>query len=212
MMKKIKNNLIGKRFGKRVVLAQAPHKKGRVRWRVLCDCGYECEVLTQSLKRTNGCVWCSHKGDRPYRRLRPFEAQYNNFKKRARFKVKITYEQFAHLAEQKECHYCNAEVIWSEWRTQHSRGGAGSILDRKDYKQGYSIENVAVCCARCNYAKGTHFSYSEWKEIGSLVKGWGKRCVQPVTPLALLQKEIELENGIIDKDKQHEEGERHEDI
>lgn len=187
----IKKDLTGLRFGSRKVLCLAKNKKGRVRWSVLCDCGYKSEVLTQSLHKTKNCVWCAHKGERPYRRLRPFEAQYNNFKTRARFPVHITYEQYAELAKQKKCHYCDAEVVWSEYRRSGKKGGSGSNLDRKDYRKGYSLDNVAVCCGRCNYAKGTHFSYEEWKEIGSLIKSWGDRPVQPVTPLANLQKELE---------------------
>jgi len=202
MSGKIKKDLTGERFGRRIVIGRALNRKNHVYWNVVCDCGYTSEVLRQSLEKSSGCRWCSHKEDRPYRRLRPYEAQYNIFKSRARFLIEISYEQFAILAEQKQCHYCDAEIIWSEYRRADKRGGSGSNLDRKDYKQGYSLNNVVVCCGRCNYAKGTHFSYKEWKVIGSVIKKLPKSKKQPITPqsgrsLANLEKELENDKKTI---------------
>ena len=47
----------------------------------------------------------------------------------------------------------------------------------------YYMDNVVVCCGRCNYAKNDHFSYGEWKQIGALIRSW--------RALALLEKELE---------------------
>lgn len=200
MSGKIKKDLVGKRFGRRVVTGRAPNRKNHVYWFTTCDCGYKSECLMQALERSDGCMFCSHKEERPYSRLRPYEAQYNIFINRARFPVEIKYEDFAKFAEQKECHYCGAEVIWAVYRNKKSKGGSGSNLDRKDYRLGYTLENVAVCCGRCNYAKGTHFSYEEWKIIGETIKKLPEFPKQPITPLsgqwralANLEKEIENE-------------------
>lgn len=43
-------NLVGKRYGKLVVLDKADSLKGHTRWRCLCDCGNECIVHGSSLK------------------------------------------------------------------------------------------------------------------------------------------------------------------
>lgn len=182
MSMSIKKDLTGKRFGRRVVISRAENYKNRVYWNVVCDCGTKSKCLSQSLERSAGCMWCSHKDDRPYRRLRPFEAQYNAFINRARFPVTISYEDYAKLANQKTCHYCGSQILWSSYRHEHKGGGCGSNLDRKDYRYGYTLENVAVCCGRCNYAKGTHFSYEEWKMIGSLIATFPKSKPQPITP------------------------------
>jgi hypothetical protein len=189
-------DLIGQRFGNRVVIGPAPQVGDRKMWAVRCDCGHESNALPQNLRKTTSCMWCAHKGERPYRRKRPFEGQYNIFKNRARYKVDITYDQYAELAKQNECHYCGSPVRWSEYRRKNRSGGSGSNLDRKDYKGDYTMDNVTVCCGRCNYAKGTHFSYDEWKKIGNLIRSWNTVSDQPITPqsgraLALLQKEIE---------------------
>ena len=192
-----KNNmadLTGQRFGNRVVVRKAEPKNGRNGWVVLCDCGTTSQVLTQALTRTKKCRNCCHKGERPNRRKRPYESRYNNFLKRARFKVFISYEDYAEIAKNKKCHYCDAALEWEPF----GRASGGCNLDRKDFKLGYKLDNVVPCCARCNYAKGTHFSYAEWLEIAQVIKKWGNAIVQPITPLSskhtLEQKQKELEH------------------
>lgn len=74
---------------------------------------------------------------------------------------------------------------------------SASNLDRKDNSRGYDIDNVVVCCGRCNYAKGSHFTHDEWKKIGIVIKGFKKR-EYVITPrsgraLELLQREIDNE-------------------
>lgn len=171
-------DLTGKRFGARIVLGLHPvRKSGRVYWTFLCDCGNRGIALGQALKRGKKCEKCTYKGDRPYRRLRPYEAQYNIFVGRARYPVSITYEQFFELTKIHNCHYCNRPIIWQEWRHQQHKGGSGSNLDRCDNAKPYSIDNVVVCCQRCNYGKNKYFSYKEWV----------------VMTRALVQMELDLE-------------------
>ena len=62
-MKKI--DLIGQRFGRLTVMAPAESaKNGQARWLCRCDCGNECTVLAQNLRRghTSSCG-CSKKHD-----------------------------------------------------------------------------------------------------------------------------------------------------
>jgi 5-methylcytosine-specific restriction endonuclease McrA len=73
-----------------------------------------------------------------------------------------------------------------EYRKRNG-GGTGSFLDRKDSSKPYEMENIVVCCVRCNKAKNTHFTYEEWKELGTVIRKW--------RALALLQKEIESANN-----------------
>lgn len=46
-------NLVGKRFGRLLVVEKADSKKSHARWRCLCDCGKECIVYGSSLKSGN---------------------------------------------------------------------------------------------------------------------------------------------------------------
>lgn len=165
-------DITGQRFGKRVVLGPVPVAKNKhARWSVRCDCGHQFTCLTQDLRRGKPCMRCGHKGPRPTRRLRPFEALYNIFVGRAKHPVQLTYEQFAQLAKITECHYCGAEIFWQEYR-HRSNKGHGSNLDRCDSAGPYSAENVVVCCGRCNYAKNNHFTYDEWRALGAVIRSW----------------------------------------
>lgn len=192
------DELKNKKFGTKTVVGYSHTKNSRAYWKFVCDCGGVGVSLTQSVKRGGRCEKCAYKGARPNRRKRPFESAYNNFVKRARYPVTITYEQFYELAKIKECHYCGAPVVWQEWRNKLVKGGAGSNLDRKDNMKPYTIDNVVVCCGRCNYAKGSHFTYNEWVEIGRVIRSFPKRNNYLVTPqsgraLANLEKELEKE-------------------
>lgn len=169
-----RRNLVGQRFDKRLVLAFVGSRSGmRSVWRVRCDCGREFDCLNQDLKRGGPCRQCttSHKAPRPYRRKRPYEALYNTWSSRARYPVHISYEQFLPITDVKNCHYCDAEVKWPKYRTGDNRSSA-SNLDRKDCSEPYTLDNIVVCCWRCNKAKNTLFTYEEWKEIGALIRAW----------------------------------------
>ena len=165
-------DVTGQRFGKRVVLGAAPPAKDRARWRFVCDCGYSATCLRQDLLRMGPCLMCGHKGPRPWQRKRPFEAQYNALVTRARHPVEITYEQFAGLSATKECHYCGAGIFWAEYRGADGRKSTASNLDRIDHTKPYRLDNVVICCLRCNFAKNTHFTYDEWKQLGALIRSW----------------------------------------
>lgn len=169
-------DLTGKRFGYKVVVGpvdRAPSiGRTRPRWLCRCDCGNEFTCISQAVKRGIKCEKCAYKGPRPYKRKRPYEAAYNALVGRGRHPVLITYEQFVGLSGIKECHYCGAEVQWSEYNLNHA--GSGCNLDRKDSSGPYSLENVVVCCRRCNYGKNNFFSYEEWLQIGAVIRSWRK--------------------------------------
>lgn len=46
-------DLVGKRFGRLVVIKQAPHRNGRAYWHCKCDCGNEVDVCGSSLTTGN---------------------------------------------------------------------------------------------------------------------------------------------------------------
>jgi hypothetical protein len=176
MMKR--SDLTGKRFGKRTVLAIAEDVKGKhTRWTFRCDCGYESTCLTQDLRRNGPCLMCGHKGPRPYRRLRPFEAKYNTLVNRARHSVLITYEEFLEFTKVNDCHYCGENIPWSEYQTKVR--STAVYLDRKDSALAYEVGNLVVCCTRCNYAKNRLFTYEQWVEIGKLIRSWKRKTCPP---------------------------------
>jgi hypothetical protein len=168
-------NLVGQKFGKRVVLAFiGPDKWGTSKWQVRCDCGSILETTSKCLRDSICCKSC-HPA---IRTKRPFEAQYNAWTalvgNKGKRKIEITFEEYANLAETTpDCHYCGDKIKWIavSGGPENNRLGA-SYLDRKDSDGDYTLDNVVVCCSRCNMSKGNRFTYNEWKEIGALIRSW----------------------------------------
>ena len=55
-----KLNLLGEKYGKLTVIAEAPNIGGRTAWLCKCDCGNEIQIITKSLRNGNtkscGCL------------------------------------------------------------------------------------------------------------------------------------------------------------
>ncbi len=177
-----KARAIGTKIGQRTLLAlMGINEHGRRSWKTQCACGAIVCCTTEQAKRSLRCIKCGHKGPRPWRKKRPFEVTYNALRQRGRHPVLISYEQFIEFTKIQECHYCGTPVLWEPYRKPGLT--TASNLDRKDNDQPYVMNNIVVCCLRCNKAKNTHFSYDEWKQLGAIVRSW--------RALALLQKELE---------------------
>ena len=67
------------------------------------------------------------------------------------------------------CSYCKRtteEVI----KNKDIKKNVGRLsIDRKDNRNGYSIENICLCCFRCNMIKASYFSFEEMLEIGRII-------------------------------------------
>lgn len=57
------------------------------------------------------------------------------------------------------CSYCNGAV------NPTSLG-----LDRKDNSKGYTLDNAAPCCTRCNRVKNDHFTFEEMLQLGQTIQ------------------------------------------
>lgn len=138
-----------------------------------CICGKERLVLVSSLNRktSKGCG-CENPG----RRLRPFEAIFRVICRQAKsrgYLVDMSYEEFIEFTNQLECHYCKSPITWATHNIIKEKSCRHN-LDRKDNTKGYSLGNCVVCCARCNWSKGSVFTYEQWVEIGKLIQTWEK--------------------------------------
>lgn len=169
-------NIIGQVFGGyKVVRGIAIEKrldeqKDRA-WRCCCiGCGAAGELSLPQLKSNKrGCRRCSSKLGNEGCRIRPYESLFRAIRARAareedpkhpRREFNITYEEFVDLIKVGRCHYCHVPLIWAEFSI--GVRGQKHQLDRKDNKIGYAAGNLVVCCTRCNYGKGSTFSYEEW--------------------------------------------------
>jgi len=92
---------------------------------------------------------------------RTVQSKYSRLKSLANKKglgFNISKEQFFLLLD-KLCFYCEGEL--SE---------TGYSLDRMDNSRGYLIDNVATCCKRCNWIKGSYLSFEEMVIVGKCLK------------------------------------------
>jgi len=55
-------------------------------------------------------------------------------------------------------------AVWSRFYGVGKRGKRLEV-DRKDNREGYSLENCVLACAICNCAKSDQFSYQEFKAV-----------------------------------------------
>lgn len=65
-------------------------------------------------------------------------------------------------AEQElNCHYCGRSLDVSNGQKKLN----GYSIDRKDNGKGYTLDNIVLCCNRCNMAKGSWFTEEQMLEI-----------------------------------------------
>ena len=161
-------NLVGQRFGKIVVTAEAPRKEGYIYWVCQCDCGKQTTVRTASLRKgeTKSCG-CNHF------HLPPGEAGRNHVLYRYRYAAKkrnrvwkLSVEQATALLTG-SCHYCGLPPSQKSGGTKRCpfRGVFYyNGIDRKDNNKGYIENNVVSCCKQCNFFKGTlpYVEFVDW--------------------------------------------------
>lgn len=94
-------------------------------------------------------------------------SKYQVIKDRARHRnidFSVSREEFIEwFNEQKpHCYYCGQKLEEREgWGRQHN----DRTIDRMDTRVGYTLDNMAFCCRRCNTIKGYWFNEREMLEI-----------------------------------------------
>jgi len=92
--------------------------------------------------------------------------------KRKTNRLNMSYEEFESwfIVQPTKCYYCGlSQKQYALIRKNIVVGGISRIkafsIDRKKNEDGYSIENISLCCPLCNYLKGWIFTENEFKEI-----------------------------------------------
>lgn len=161
-----------KKFGKLLIEEFVEVRKGSAYWQCLCDCGNSIIVCGSSLttKSESSTVSCGcHRKAGLLRnaenlRKRPYENLYNTLVrncKRNNIQINLSYRQFVRFTKTDRCSYCKEPIFWSEYNP--IKNGTRYNLDRKQSKLGYFLENLVVCCKRCNYSRGDRYTHEEWK-------------------------------------------------
>lgn len=161
-------DLTGRIFGNVEVISKTEIAHKRKNWLCRCKCGKTFKRRGSVLlsRKSTGCASCNNGWKK-----RPFEGIYNALVASAKARghsIELEYEEYLLFTLQPLCHYCAATLAWRP----HGNQQGGHKLDRKDNVIGYSKINCVPCCPRCNWAKGDHFTYEEWKQIGEVIKTW----------------------------------------
>jgi hypothetical protein len=166
-------NLIGRRFGRLLVVDRARRPTGtkstKAYWKCVCDCGKEHITRTDYL-RTNRSTSCGC-WQNSYRLAAKHDALWNQLfthhrwqAKHRRIPASLTVAQFKELSSS-NCHYCGGPPQQRRvWRGKPSDRNMLNFngIDRIDSTLGYSIDNVVTACKFCNVAKHEQ-SYQEFK-------------------------------------------------
>lgn len=206
--------LIGKKFGKLIVISLSHIKiyRGRKKhyWNCICECGNLQILLGHSLMyhhaQSCGCIRKAaaiqlgkNSLSKDPRKTSALQIYSNNYKD-----GDITFEKFIELSQQ-NCFYCNATSNNSNFYNKYSRKTSTVLeniesgnfyyngLDRVDNSKPHNLDNVVPCCKHCNMAKRTR-SYDDFiawiKQAAKHLaqKETDSNCLESVSEISVTQK------------------------
>jgi hypothetical protein len=204
MRKKI--DLLNKKFGRLLVIAVAPTKKGRAVWRCKCDCdgneqNYDGAHLRSGHTKSCGCLhWnisSTNNDDKIYSPYISSARQcWKNYLYRDK-KCSLAFEEWFNFSQQ-NCFYCGIKP-YNVFNYFLSRKNASQFakengnftyngLDRINSLKNYTIDNCAPCCLKCNIAKRERSVEDFLKHINSIQINVGTIFVPPTQLLDLPEK------------------------
>lgn len=180
-----KPNLVGKRFGRLLVIASTVSEHNRSRWVCKCDCGSTCiktgKYMRQGLTQSCGCIKREQNIEQVKKlcennTLPDGEASSNLLYAVYRWQAKkrgycfeLSRKEFREITS-RPCWYCGIEpkqiFKGSSCKTSYTYNG----IDRQDNSQGYKVENAVACCKPCNLSKGKQTVTEFLKRCQSIAK------------------------------------------
>jgi hypothetical protein len=132
---KLAEDLIGRRFGTRVVLAnEKSNARGITRWKVLCDCGLEQVVYRNNLLASKGCRKCTQRRAccRRGHDLTPENVHWNPSKtKRVCKKCRTLRGQTAASKHYRAEYYAANKPLFRKHKKKYKRTSLGKDTERK---------------------------------------------------------------------------------
>ena len=148
-------DLTGQRFGRLTVIERAETTNVSTRWKCICDCGNECTVIAQNLKRghTISCG-CYREEVRPlqqfkhgYRHTRIYNI-YGKIKDRCYNRNNPNYSRYGGRGITMCDEWLNDPKAFCEWAYAHGYKEDASYgectIDRRDNNKEYSPENCRI--------------------------------------------------------------------
>lgn len=143
-------NLIGKRFGKLVVIKKLDEKyKNGNMWECICDCGNSTKTYTSILnsghKKSCGCL-------RPGKNS-PLSFLFYYTKSKAKYRglAFLLDKSYFETLIKSNCYYCGKPP--SNKAEKYGTFVLYSGIDRIDNNRGYIKDNCVPCCKECNNKK-----------------------------------------------------------
>lgn len=182
-----KENLLGQKFARLLVTAEAEPVgvKRRTAWLCQCDCGSTKIITAEELKsggtKSCGCLNQEKRVERASTmygacvKFHPSETSARRVWKKRYSDGNIPFEDFLRLS-QMDCHYCGAKpnntqnaAMEDKKASQFAKDNGDFVyngLDRIDSSLLHTLDNVVSCCKWCNYAKRerTAAEFEVWAE------------------------------------------------
>lgn len=166
-------DLIGKRFGKLLVVKYDHSDGNDLHWECLCDCGKTKISKSPNLKSGNtrscGCLRTIGINVLP-QNGHCKNVIWNIFSQRSKkrkWNFDLTKEQVTELVA-KPCYYCDLKAsnyVKKKYGELYYNG-----LDRIDNTKGYSIDNVLTACKHCNALRMDVLTVDETKAVIDFIK------------------------------------------
>lgn len=135
---------------------------------ILEDCNNIIKIQNNR-KHSGKCRSCTQK-KKPYEYI--LSELYQRYKIKRGMNVTLTYEELIDFINNPFCHYCNSEVEYFKYTRakngEHTK--RAYHLDRKDNNEGYTKDNLVVCCWECNRLKSNRFTYEEFIQLSPILK------------------------------------------
>jgi hypothetical protein len=169
-----KENLLGRKFVRLLVIAEAEPVGARRRsaWLCQCDCGNQKIVKTDELKgggtQSCGClnkelnIGRGHQMGASNVQFHPSETSARRVWKKRYSDGDLSFEDFLRLS-QMDCCYCGAKpnntqnaAMEDKKASQFAKDNGDFVyngLDRIDSSLPHTLDNVVPCCKWCNFAK-----------------------------------------------------------
>jgi len=165
-------DLIGQRFGRLTVVEKVPNKKStQAKWRCVCDCGGECEVISVDLRsghtRSCGCLQREKIGNlnrtHGLRKTKIFQI-YHSIKQRCYNSKSWAYKWYGAKGKVMDDYYLGSDGL------EHFVEDVGEIpegmtVDRIDNSIGYMRGNLKLSTMK---DQGNNKSNNIWLEYGDI--------------------------------------------
>lgn len=157
-----RESLIGKRFGKFIVIKFIKTKERKSYFEVKCDCG-TIKILqhTQFTCGSTSSCGCKSRDNVEFNQYMAYYKSYKRVAQKRGLGFNISFEFFKNMII-KNCHYCGSvprKIHHPLSKTSVMLKNVGIFvngIDRMEQNIGYTKTNCVPCCPTCNFMKQEH--------------------------------------------------------